>query len=98
LSAEFVKPKFALAVVSLVIGVSTFMFAVFGWIQTGQALADYSRYICLIGSMGATILGGLLFNEVKIMNRSVVLPIKTSRLDFLAMMELENERIVTIEK
>jgi len=39
-------------------------FALFDWYQTAQPLLGiYSRYLCIIGSLGATIIGASLARE-----------------------------------
>jgi len=58
------KAKLFLSIVSLTLAVPAFAFALFGWTDTSQfALGNYCRDVCIFGSLGAMILGGLLFNE-----------------------------------
>ena len=61
---DYLKAKLALSITSLVIGVPALAFALFGWSQTAQTtFGEYARYVCVLGSLGAMIVGSLLLNE-----------------------------------
>jgi|WetSurMetagenome_2_1015567.scaffolds.fasta_scaffold81861_2 hypothetical protein len=87
MSTEFVKAKFGLAITSLIIGVPTLIFASLGWTPSGYAIVDNARYVCIIGSAGALVLGGLLFNEARMMVKARTILAKKSVLDFLTVID-----------
>jgi len=61
---EYAGVKVFLGLASMVVGMPTLAFALFDWYQTAQPLLGiYSRYLCIIGSLGATIIGASLARE-----------------------------------
>jgi len=90
-----------LGIASLVIGVPALAFALFGWSQTAQPLFGiYTRYICIIGSLGAMTFGALLANESLAMRKNlagkhVAQSAEESPLVFQVMLEKEEEKLVT---
>ncbi len=50
------------------------------------------RYVCVLGSLGAMICGSLLLDEGIIIRKAVAHPIKKVALEFLVMMEYEDEQ------
>lgn len=48
--------------------------------------------MCVLGSLGAMICGSLLLDEGIIIRKAVVHPIKKVALEFLVMMEYEDEQ------
>lgn len=61
---EYAGVKLVLGLASVVIGLPTLAFALFSWYQTAQPLLGiYSRYVCIIGSLGAIIIGASLAQD-----------------------------------
>jgi hypothetical protein len=85
----------------LVVSVPALAFALFGWSQTVQPLFGiYTRYVCIFGSLGAIITGTLLANEGLAMKKAlagkhVAQCVRDPTLDFLVMLEKEEEKHVT---
>ncbi len=50
------------------------------------------RYVCVLGSLGAMICGSLLLDESILIRKVIVHPIKEAALEFLVMMEREEEQ------
>lgn len=77
----------------MIIGVPVIIFALFTWTQpTVAPLGEVVRYICVLGSLGAVISGGLLFKESIQIRKAVAQPVKESALEFLVMMEYEDDQ------
>lgn len=93
----YVKEKLILGVTALAVGLPASAFALLGWPQTAQSLFDmYNRYVCLLGSVGAIILGALLTRESlnatrQLAGKQSARPVENVGLDFLVMTEQENE-------
>lgn len=86
------KAKLVLSVISLIVGVPALVFALFGWNQTGYAIfADYARYTCIVGSLGAMFMGGLLLNETVTSQKTITLT-KKPALDFGIKMDYEGNQ------
>lgn len=61
---EYAGVKMILGLASMVIGLPALAFALFNWYQTAQPLLGiYSRYVCIIGSLGAVIIGASLAQD-----------------------------------
>jgi hypothetical protein len=88
-AAEFLRAKLALGSAALVVGVPAFVFAVFGWAQSGVGIM---RIVCIVGSVGALLIGGLQLKESFHVKRTAAKSAKGSALDFLAIMEFEEEQ------
>jgi uncharacterized membrane protein YdcZ (DUF606 family) len=89
---EFMKVKLVLSLISLVVGAPALVFALFGWNHTGYALfGDYARYTCIVGSLGAMLMGSLLLNETVTIQRTVTLA-KKPALDFGIKMDYEGNK------
>ena len=55
---EYAHAKLAVGLASVALGLPAFIFALLGWSQTAQSsLGLYSRYVCMLGSLGAFSLG-----------------------------------------
>jgi hypothetical protein len=67
----------ALGIAAVIIGLTALAFALFGWSPAAHPLlGDFSRYLCIIGGVGAMISGSLMLRESlgakKIMNEPVL--------------------------
>ena len=83
----------ALGAASLVIGVPALIFALFSWSQASAVpFGESFRYVCVLGSLGALILGSMLLNESIMLRKAMVQPVKASALEFLIMTEYEEEQ------
>lgn len=64
--APYLKVKFTLGCISLVVGLFAANFALFGWsdlTSSSYLLGEYARYACAYGGFGAIIFGSMLIND-----------------------------------
>lgn len=90
------KAKLILGISALAVGLPALIFAFLGWSLTAQPLLADSRYVCVLGSLGAIILGSMLTNEGLSASKPLTItpkvqPVQNKDLDFLVMMEEEQE-------
>lgn len=63
---EYLKIRFAIGLVSLVVGFSTANLVLFHWVEQAgpnYLIGSYARYVCAYGSFGGMIFGALLIND-----------------------------------
>lgn len=83
--------------VSLCISVPALAFALFGWTQTSAVpFGDVARYVCVLGSLGAMIMGSMLLNESITLQKNPSQPVNEDALEFLVMMEYEGTKEVEV--
>jgi hypothetical protein len=86
------KSKLALGIVAFLIGVPALAFALFGWSQAAHPLlGDYSRYLCIIGGLGAMISGTLILRENWCIKHARTL--KEPTLEFQVIMHEEQQTV-----
>jgi multidrug transporter EmrE-like cation transporter len=89
----FLKAKLAFGLASLAVGVCSLTFAFFGWSQTAAVPFGNTYWVvCVVGSVGAMILGSLLFRESITLRRTMVQHAVKPTLEFLVP-ELEEQKI-----
>ncbi len=98
---EYFNLKLLLGATSLIVGLLSASFAVFGWaeqIKPQIMFGIYSRYVCAFGGFGAMILGAMLVNDFLVMRRltadqAVSRPIAEPQIDFLVGLKEQEEAI-----
>lgn len=90
-AAEFLRAKLALGSAAVIIGAPALVFAVFGWVQSSASPFSAMRIVCILGGLGAILIGGLQLKESLHVKRAFVTSAKGSALEFLVAMESEEE-------
>jgi hypothetical protein len=94
-AAEFLRAKLALGSAAVIVGVPAFVFAVFGWAQSSTSPFSVMRLVCILGGLGAILIGGLQLKESLHVKRAFDVSAEGSALDFLVAMESEEEQRIS---
>ena len=73
-SSSYLKTRFVVGLVTLLIGLWAANLALFNWIERAglhYLLAEYARYVCAYGGFAAMIFGAMLINDFLVFARSM---------------------------
>ena len=80
---------------ALIVGTLALAFALFGWSEGVHPLfGGYTRYMCILGGLGAMISGSLMLKASLIKRRSVII-VKEPELEFIVTVDEDEQAIST---